>query len=573
MELEKTSLAAYSQEGAMAGLNGAGEAKFRQLLDTLPAGAYMCNPHGLITYYNQRALELWGRAPKMNDPIDRFCGSFRLYSAADGTPLPHDQCWMALALRNQVAYNGQEIIVERPDGHQLTVLGHANPIRDEAGELLGAVNVLVDISDRKQHERSLRKAHDDLEQHVAERTAELKANEETARQQASHAQALVRAAAMLNAQLDLDTVLARVGQVMADALRVSVILVYLYEESLEQFVFASSQGLPEELRPLLRPLPLALYDHYSRELGPVKRFLNLAETQEWLDPALVEPLHLKRASIVDMAREDKIIGCIIVLKQEHERWLSAEELGLLKALADHAAQALTNARLHQEVQEREAQLHLLSQRLLTAEEEERERLSRELHDSTGQVATALLINLSLLRQSLPPGSEAMMAHIQESNELAHRIYDEVRSIAHGLRPPELEKIGLDVAIFELAQDFSKYTRQPVQYERVIIPPIPDLVELTFYRFVQEALNNAAKYARANHIAVTLQCTDGLLQVTVEDDGIGFTLPENINILGGGIGLISMRERLQMLGGRLDIDSSPGQGARLVASYPMNESHA
>jgi PAS domain S-box-containing protein len=559
---------ATRQELGSASLNGGSEAKFQQLLDTLPAGAYLCNREGLITYYNPRAVELWGRTPKLNDPEDRFCGSFRLY-AADGTSLHHNQCWMALALRDEAAYNGEEIIVERPDGQRLTVLAHANPIRDEAGTLLGAVNVLVDISDRKQNETSLRRSHDELEQRVAERTAELKANEETAQQQASHAQALVRAAAVLNAQLDLDTVLARVGQVMADALRVSVILVYLYDEVTKQFTFASSQGLPDELRPLLRPLPLPLYERYSRELGPVKRFLDLTGTSEWLDPQLVEPLHLKRATIVDMGREEKVIGCIIILKQEHERWLTAEELGLLKALADHAAQAVTNARLHQEVQEREERLHRLSQRLLTAEEEERERLSRELHDSTGQVATALLINLSLLRQALPAGSEVLLAHIEEANELARRIYEEVRSIAHGLRPPELEKIGLDVAISELCQEFSKFARQPVQYERVTIPPIPDTVELTFYRFVQEALNNAAKYARANRIAVTLQCTDGLLQATVEDDGIGFTQSENMNVLGGGIGLVSMRERLQMLGGRLDINSSPGHGARLVASYPMN----
>jgi two-component system, chemotaxis family, CheB/CheR fusion protein len=132
-----------------------GELEFRRLLEHLPAGAYTCDPEGLITSFNRRAVELWGRAPKLNDPEDRFCGSFKLFSAG-GEPLRHDQCWMALALRENEGYNGREILVERPDGRRLTVLAFANPIRDESGQLLGAVNVLVDIAGRKQAEEAPR---------------------------------------------------------------------------------------------------------------------------------------------------------------------------------------------------------------------------------------------------------------------------------------------------------------------------------------------------------------------------------------------------------------------------------
>lgn len=124
---------------------------FRHLLDRLPAGAYLCDPEGLITYYNQRALELWGRAPALNDPADRFCGSLRLFTV-DGRPLRHDECWMALALGRCTEYNGREIVIERPDGHRVTALAHANPIRDEQGQCLGAVNVLFDITGWRESE-------------------------------------------------------------------------------------------------------------------------------------------------------------------------------------------------------------------------------------------------------------------------------------------------------------------------------------------------------------------------------------------------------------------------------------
>lgn len=133
-----------------------GDSQFRRLLEKLPAGAYTCDAEGLITYFNERAARLWGREPRLNDPADRFCGSFKLF-APDGAPIEHDQCWMALALKRDEEYNGREIIIERPDGERLSALAHANPIHDDSGGLLGAVNVLVDISERKHAEENLRR--------------------------------------------------------------------------------------------------------------------------------------------------------------------------------------------------------------------------------------------------------------------------------------------------------------------------------------------------------------------------------------------------------------------------------
>ena len=134
-----------------------GGSQFRNLLEKLPAGAYTCDPEGLITYFNQHATKIWGRSPKLNDPVDRFCGSFKLFTT-NGESIAHNECWMAKALTTGDEYNGHEIVIERPDGQRLTALAHANPIRDARGRLLGAVNVLVDISDRKKVEDILKDA-------------------------------------------------------------------------------------------------------------------------------------------------------------------------------------------------------------------------------------------------------------------------------------------------------------------------------------------------------------------------------------------------------------------------------
>lgn len=129
------------------------ESRFRSLLERLPVGAYTCDADGLITYFNQAAVRLWGREPKLNDPEDRFCGSFKLF-ATDGTPIRHDRCWMALAMLHDRQFRGEEIVVERPDGVRVTGLAHANPIHDQFGKVVGGVNILVDISDRKSNEKA-----------------------------------------------------------------------------------------------------------------------------------------------------------------------------------------------------------------------------------------------------------------------------------------------------------------------------------------------------------------------------------------------------------------------------------
>jgi PAS domain S-box-containing protein len=135
-----------------------GESSFLRLLDKLPAAAYTCNAEGLITYYNRPALRIWGRAPKLLDPSDRFCGSFRLHSS-DDQPLSHDNCWTALALRGDREYTGCEIIVERPDGERLNVSAYASPIHDKSGKLIGAVNVLFDITEQKRAGEALKETN------------------------------------------------------------------------------------------------------------------------------------------------------------------------------------------------------------------------------------------------------------------------------------------------------------------------------------------------------------------------------------------------------------------------------
>ena len=127
---------------------------YRKLLEGLPAAFYATDAAGYLTFYNEAAADLWGRRPKLG--TDRWCGFWKLFSA-DGTPMAHDTCPMAIALKENRVVRCSEVLAERPDGTRVTFIPHPTPIRDPTGRLIGATNMLVDISERKKAERALQR--------------------------------------------------------------------------------------------------------------------------------------------------------------------------------------------------------------------------------------------------------------------------------------------------------------------------------------------------------------------------------------------------------------------------------
>jgi PAS domain S-box-containing protein len=131
------------------------ENQYRVLFDSLPIAAYTCDARGQITYFNAKAVEIWGRSPALRDDADRFTGAYKLFST-DGSPLPKDQSWLAKSLRTGESYVAKEVVVERPDGHRGVMLTNVNLVRSADGRVSGAVNLLVDITERRRAEEALR---------------------------------------------------------------------------------------------------------------------------------------------------------------------------------------------------------------------------------------------------------------------------------------------------------------------------------------------------------------------------------------------------------------------------------
>lgn len=245
--------------------------------------------------------------------------------------------------------------------------------------------------------------------------------------------------------------------------------------------------------------------------------------------------------------------------------------GLLRIFA-HDITARKQA--EESVQELATQARRLAHQVVRAQEEERRRLSRELHDEAGQALTALRISLELLQAELPPHNGHWRESVEEMIGLTDTTRRQLRELAQGLRPPALDTVGLDLTLAELCRSFSRRTHLAISYSGTELPLLPGEVDVSLYRFVQEALTNVANHAQATHVAVemTYDTRDGVCLI-VRDNGRGFEVrPKNDPGLHSayGLGLMGLQERLELLGGWLAITSAPEQGTTLLACIPPEE---
>ncbi|MGI9254666.1 MAG: ATP-binding protein [Thermomicrobiales bacterium] len=226
-----------------------------------------------------------------------------------------------------------------------------------------------------------------------------------------------------------------------------------------------------------------------------------------------------------------------------------------------------NQTLDQLAEERAALQRVASQ-VISAQEEERKRISRELHDETAQVLFAGLLRVAAFKESPNPEIQAAAASLAETTVDA---LEGVRRLALELRPPALDDLGLTAALQDLAQRHGEQRGVLVDMQaRGARRRVPADVELVLYRVAQEALTNIAKHAQANEISICLDQAETEVTLSVRDNGVGFdpNRRREIGRDGGGLGLFGMAERVALVGGGLLIWSSPGQGCEVFAWAPL-----
>jgi PAS domain S-box-containing protein len=216
----------------------------------------------------------------------------------------------------------------------------------------------------------------------------------------------------------------------------------------------------------------------------------------------------------------------------------------------------------------EEALATVGRRLIEAHEEERTRIGRELHDDISQRLALLAIELDRWNKKLPSVAE-LHGHISKLKKQVSEITDDVRALSHRLHSSHLEYLGLTNSAESFCKEFARQQDVQIEFNEQEMPRrLPNEISLSLFRVLQEALQNAAKHSGARKFRVDLQCTLGQIQLAVRDWGAGFDTRDSSQCQG--LGLISMRERVQLVGGHFSIQSQPGIGTTIIASVPLKD---
>jgi PAS domain S-box-containing protein len=226
-----------------------------------------------------------------------------------------------------------------------------------------------------------------------------------------------------------------------------------------------------------------------------------------------------------------------------------------------------------EVRRTEELLRALSRRLVLAQEAERGRVALELHDHITQLLCAVLVRSQTLADKLSPDDGSSKTEAVELRELLGETAEEVERISRNLRPSVLDELGLVAVLRDTSTEFTD--RMGVSVKLACVPlavRLPADIELALYRILQEALKNVEHHARARHVTVHLTKPDDIVQLTINDDGIGFNLDRHPARQKGdsGLGLLGMRERATYVGGTLNVKSAPGKGTTIRAQIPLGK---
>jgi signal transduction histidine kinase len=373
---------------------------------------------------------------------------------------------------------------------------------------------------------------------------------------------------LLDAELasaDLSTLLNKVLDITTQTFQASVGIMLLCDNEIGALRISASVGMDVEVP---EDFKVELGSGFSGKIATSGEPNMILDTSA--DTGSLRPMiRIKAKSLwgVPLKAEGETIGVMVIGFPKPYEWLPTER-ELMRAIGDRTGLAIERARMTDALREREQRIAELSGHLLRVQEEERKRISRELHDETGQALMVIRLYLGMMET----GSTAknVRGKIRETVEVVDRTIEGIRRIIGKLSPLVLQELGLVAALRKEAKDFARNTG--VKARVMIAENVGRLAsgtEQAIYRVVQEALHNVAKHAQAKNVTVQVERADELVQVVVEDDGVGIQ-SRSSNSRDHSFGLAGIKERVAMLGGTSRVISTKGKGTRIEISVPAGE---
>jgi len=315
------------------------------------------------------------------------------------------------------------------------------------------------------------------------------------------------------------------------------------------------------------------YDIQAAQDG--KQALQMLQAQ-WFDVVLLDLLmpvmdgYQVLARMKSDAALRRIPVIVITSMDDIESIVRCIEMGATDYLTKPVNPVLLHARIRASLasvqEERMAIIREQFGQVTLAQEEERKRIARELHDGLGPALASMKIRLITLRKLLQKEGSPVLTEIDELAEQAQLCIRDIRRLIHDLRPVALDELGLVPALRELLARFERENNLMVEFVSGDEERLPTSIETALFRIVQESLNNVLKHAQAQHVYVNLAHQKNHIRLVISDDGQGFNtlLPRS----GRHVGLWSMQERIEQLGGQFEIQSLPQQGTTVITNVPL-----
>ena len=416
----------------------------------------------------------------------------------------------------------------------------------------------------------------ELNRRVLERTAELERSRDELEQSRDSMQLLIDRLSTLNAiavalnrSLELEKVL---QEALANALRLTSMdagAIYLVDEQTGELELAAHKGISGEAARVAANFGLsATLCAAAAQTGEPLVMENTGRYARGTKSILVtEKMHCMAR--VPFKSDGRLLGTM-VLGCPESRSFSKAEMELLTSVANQIAVAVQKVRLYEELQRKEKLRGDLLQRVISAQEEERKRIARELHDETSQALAALAVAVETAAAQASDGGD-VGSSLDRMKSLAVSTLEEVHRLVFDLRPTLLDDLGLIAALRWYAEtrlgEVGIKVRVEIGGEDRRLGP---LIETTLYRVIQEAVNNVANHSGAQNFTITLVMKTRCLSLTMVDDGWGFDMAELARSNDGkrGLGLMGMKERVELLGGTFSIYSELGHGTEITMQVPL-----
>lgn len=490
-----------------------------------------------IRWANAAVQARWNRAePCVGQPC----------YAVTGHPQPCDTAGYACPVPT-VLKTGQPVRVTHwhtdGDERRRCVEVVASPVRDASGEIQEIAELMRDVTEGQ-----------NLRETLVQRNRELSALNEVAE--------------AVSGSLHLEEILGTALDAVLRLTGVEVGAIFMIQEQSDELALAAYRGTSQE------PAEAMIRFHLSngacggvvangrpRVVLDVSRYRGAAASS-------LKKENLRSLVHVPLMAKGTTIGSLCVGTRA-QRNFCAEEVSLLSAIASQIAVAVENARLYAEVARKERIRGELLRQVIGVQEDERKRIARDLHDRVSQALTALLYTLETAAATTDPaGASSLLARMQQ---LLQQTLEEVYDLIFDLRPSLLDHLGLVPALQCYAERNLEVVGVRVHLEQSGAPRrLPSPVETALFRVVQEALCNIVQHAAASNVYIILDFQDRSVSVMVEDDGIGFDVDavEHSTDFRRGLGLLGMRERIELLGGDLIISSAPGKGTSVAMRVPL-----